>query len=118
MALDYILANHPSAYLAGMDVGAYGSAFKTCKGLVDRYGPNRVIDMPIAESGILGFALGSSQTGAETDRRVPVRRLLHRSGDATRPQRRHVVLPHRLRGADAAAPAVWGRNDDGCLSLG
>jgi 2-oxoisovalerate dehydrogenase E1 component len=65
MALDYILANHPSAYLAGMDVGTYGSAFKTCKGLVDRYGPGRVIDMPIAESGILGFALGSSQTGAE-----------------------------------------------------
>jgi 2-oxoisovalerate dehydrogenase E1 component len=65
MALDYILANHASAYLAGMDVGAYGSAFKTCKGLIDRYGPSRVIDMPIAESGILGFALGSSQTGAE-----------------------------------------------------
>jgi 2-oxoisovalerate dehydrogenase E1 component len=65
MALDYILANHPSSYLAGMDVGAYGSAFKTCKGLIDRYGPSRVIDMPIAESGILGFALGSSQTGAE-----------------------------------------------------
>jgi 2-oxoisovalerate dehydrogenase E1 component len=65
MALDYILANQPSAYLAGMDVGAYGSAFKTCKGLVDRYGPGRVIDMPIAESSILGFALGSSQTGAE-----------------------------------------------------
>jgi 2-oxoisovalerate dehydrogenase E1 component len=65
MALDYILANHQSAYLAGMDVGTYGSAFKTCKGLVDRHGPSRVIDMPIAESGILGFALGSSQTGAE-----------------------------------------------------
>ncbi len=65
MALDCILASHPSAYLAGMDVGAYGSAFKTCKGLIDRYGPSRVIDMPIAESSILGFALGSSQTGAE-----------------------------------------------------
>ncbi len=65
MALDYILANHPSAFLAGMDVGAYGSAFKTCKGLVERYGAGRVIDMPIAESGILGFALGASQTGAE-----------------------------------------------------
>ncbi len=64
MALDFLLASHHSAYLAGMDVGAYGSAFKTCKGLVDRYGSHRVIDMPLAESGILGFALGSSQTGA------------------------------------------------------
>jgi 2-oxoisovalerate dehydrogenase E1 component len=65
MALDYLLANQPKAFLAGMDVGAYGSAFKTCKGLVERYGAERVIDMPLAESGIMGFALGASQTGAE-----------------------------------------------------
>ena len=65
MALDYLLANRPTAFLAGMDVGAYGSAFKTCKGLVERYGAHRVIDMPLAESSILGFALGASQTGAE-----------------------------------------------------
>ncbi len=65
MALDFLLANRPTAFLAGMDVGAYGSAFKTCKGLVDRYGADRVIDMPIAESSIIGFALGASQTGAE-----------------------------------------------------
>jgi len=65
MALDYLLANQPSAFLAGMDVGVYGSAFKTCKGLVERYGTRRVIDMPLAESSILGFALGASQAGAE-----------------------------------------------------
>ncbi len=65
LALDYLLANQPRAFLAGMDVGVYGSAFKTCKGLVDRYGADRVIDMPLAESSILGFALGASQIGAE-----------------------------------------------------
>ncbi len=97
MALDYLLANHPSAYLAGMDVGAYGSAFKTCKGLVDRYGPHRVIDMPLAESSILGFALGLFADRRGADRRVPVRRFLHGGGDATRPERRHLALPHGLR---------------------
>ncbi len=65
MALDHLLAANPTAFLAGMDVGAYGSAFKTCKGLVERYGADRVIDMPLAESSIMGFALGASQTGAE-----------------------------------------------------
>ena len=65
MALDSLLADQPGAFLAGMDVGAYGSAFKTCKGLVERYGADRVIDMPLAESSIMGFALGASQTGAE-----------------------------------------------------
>jgi 2-oxoisovalerate dehydrogenase E1 component len=65
MALDFLLANQPAAFLAGMDVGTYGSAFKTCKGLVERHGTDRVIDMPLAESSIMGFALGASQTGAE-----------------------------------------------------
>jgi 2-oxoisovalerate dehydrogenase E1 component len=64
-ALDYLLADNPHAFLAGMDVGTYGSAFKTCKGLVERFGPGRVIDMPICESAIIGFALGASQVGAE-----------------------------------------------------
>ncbi len=63
-ALGYILSNNPEAFLAGLDVGTYGSAFKTCKGLMDRHGPQRVIDLPICESGTVGFALGASQVGA------------------------------------------------------
>ncbi len=64
-ALDYLLAGHPRAFVAGLDVGTYGSAFKTCKGLIDRYGPQRVIDMPLCESGLVGFAMGAAQVGAE-----------------------------------------------------
>ena len=64
-ALDYILSQNPDAFMLGLDVGTYGSAFKTCKGLIDRFGPERVIDMPICESGIVGFALGASQVGAK-----------------------------------------------------
>ncbi len=63
MALEQILAADPRAFLAGQDVGVYGSAFKTCKGLIDRFGPERVIDLPICESATVGFALGSSQVG-------------------------------------------------------
>ncbi len=64
-AQQYILENDPDSFLAGLDIGAYGSAFKTCKGLIDRFGAQRVIDMPLCESGIVGFALGASQTGAK-----------------------------------------------------
>lgn len=63
LAQEYILSREPKAYIAGMDVGKYGSAFKTCKGLIDKFGENRVMDMPIAESAIMGFALGSTQVG-------------------------------------------------------
>jgi 2-oxoisovalerate dehydrogenase E1 component len=63
LAQEYLLEHYPSAFVTGMDIGRYGSAFKTTKGLVDRFGEDRVVDMPIAESGILGFALGASQVG-------------------------------------------------------
>ena len=64
LALNYILSKNDSAVLLGMDIGPKGSAFATCKGLYERFGPERVMDMPIAESAITGFALGASQTGA------------------------------------------------------
>ncbi|MDD5674765.1 MAG: thiamine pyrophosphate-dependent enzyme [Chitinivibrionales bacterium] len=63
-ALDYIMGRDDKAVLLGMDIGVYGSAFKTCKGLYERYGAKRVMDMPVCESGIVGFALGASQFGA------------------------------------------------------
>lgn len=63
-ALNYLLEREPRAVVLGQDVGRYGSAFKTCKGLFETFGPNRVMDMPIAESATVGFALGASQTGA------------------------------------------------------
>jgi 2-oxoisovalerate dehydrogenase E1 component len=63
-ALDYLLENNPQAFVLGLDVGVYGSAFKTCKGLIGRHGPQRVLDMPLCESAITGFALGASQVGA------------------------------------------------------
>ncbi len=65
LALEYILSHNPAAFLAGQDIGLYGSAFKTCKGLIERFGAERVIDMPLAESAMVGFALGASQTGGQ-----------------------------------------------------
>ena len=59
------MENNPRAFLFGLDVGVYGSAFKTCKGLIDKYGAQRVLDMPICESATVGFALGASQVGGE-----------------------------------------------------
>ncbi|MDO5576427.1 MAG: thiamine pyrophosphate-dependent enzyme [Fibrobacter sp.] len=63
-ALDYILKHNEKAFLCGQDIGVYGSAFKTCKGLINKYGPQRVIDTPICESATAGFCLGASQVGA------------------------------------------------------
>jgi pyruvate/2-oxoglutarate/acetoin dehydrogenase E1 component len=50
-------------FVLGEDVGAYGGAFKVTEGLVDEFGPSRIIDTPIAESAIVGAAAGASMMG-------------------------------------------------------
>lgn len=50
-------------YLLGEDIGVYGGAFKVTEGFLDRFGPDRVLDTPIAEETIVGLALGSAMEG-------------------------------------------------------
>jgi len=53
----------PSVFCIGEDIGIYGGAFKVTEGFLDRFGPERIIDTPIAESAIVGAAFGASLTG-------------------------------------------------------
>lgn len=50
-------------FLIGEDVGVYGGAFGASAGLVEQFGPERVIDTPISEAGIAGACLGAALTG-------------------------------------------------------
>jgi acetoin:2,6-dichlorophenolindophenol oxidoreductase subunit beta len=50
-------------FLLGEDVGAAGGAFKLTDGLFDRFGPTRVMDTPIAETAIVGTAIGAAVQG-------------------------------------------------------
>ena len=50
-------------YLMGEDIAVYGGAFKVTAGFLDEFGPDRVIDTPIAEAGIIGAAIGSALVG-------------------------------------------------------
>ena len=53
----------PNVFLAGEDIALYGGPFGTSRGLLDEFGPDRVIDTPIAESGLVGLGLGAAATG-------------------------------------------------------
>lgn len=53
----------PTVFCLGEDIGIYGGAFKVTDGFIDAFGPERVIDTPIAESAIVGAAFGASLTG-------------------------------------------------------
>lgn len=64
-ALDYLLSQDSNAVLLGLDIGPYGSAFKTCKGLQAKHGEDRVIDTPICEAASVGFCLGAASVGSK-----------------------------------------------------
>lgn len=53
----------PAVVALGEDIGVYGGAFKVTEGLLAKYGPERVIDTPIAETAIVGAACGMSFLG-------------------------------------------------------
>ena len=50
-------------FLIGEDIGAYGGAFKITMGFLERFGEDRVIDTPIAESALVGAAVGAALMG-------------------------------------------------------
>lgn len=50
-------------YILGEDIGVYGGAFKVTAGMLDEFGPLRVIDTPLSESAIIGAAIGSALLG-------------------------------------------------------
>jgi len=62
-ALAYNLGKDPRVFLIGEDIGKYGGIFQVTAGLLDKFGPERVIDAPISESGFVGAAVGAAMTG-------------------------------------------------------
>lgn len=53
----------PDVFLMGEDIGVYGGAFKVTEGLLDAFGPDRVLDTPISEAGFTAAAAGSAHMG-------------------------------------------------------
>ncbi len=50
-------------FVIGEDIGTYGGAFGVTAGLVDQFGPDRIIDTPISEAGMAGACIGAAITG-------------------------------------------------------
>ena len=63
LALAHELARDPSVVLLGEDIGVNGGVFRATVGLQARFGPERVIDTPLAEASIAGVAVGMAVAG-------------------------------------------------------
>lgn len=62
-ALDEELGRDPDVFIVGEDVGVRGGVFRATMGLFEKYGPERVIDSPLAEASIVGVGIGAALYG-------------------------------------------------------
>jgi len=62
-ALAYEMERDERVIVLGLDVGRLGGVFRATQGLLERFGPDRVVDTPLAEGGIVGSALGLAVSG-------------------------------------------------------
>jgi pyruvate/2-oxoglutarate/acetoin dehydrogenase E1 component len=62
-ALTEEMRRDPRVFIIGEDVAEAGTVFKVLTGMVDEFGPERVIDSPISEAGITGLGVGAAMTG-------------------------------------------------------
>jgi pyruvate dehydrogenase E1 component beta subunit len=59
---DALIAD-PRCFVMGEDVGRYGGCYAVTKGLLEEFGPERVIDTPLAENGFTGIGIGAALAG-------------------------------------------------------
>lgn len=62
-AMDEEMARDPTVFIMGEEVAEYNGAYKVTKGMLEKWGPKRVIDTPISELGFAGLGIGAAMTG-------------------------------------------------------
>jgi len=81
LGLREALAADERVFVFGEDVGARGGVFRVTEGLLGEFGPRRVIDAPIAESAIVGIALGAAAGGLRPVVEIQFADYVHPAGD-------------------------------------
>ena len=69
-AIDEEMTRDPTVFIMGEEVAEYNGAYKVTKGLLDKWGPRRVIDTPIAENGFAGIGIGAAHDRIEANHRI------------------------------------------------
>ena len=69
-AIDEEMTRDYRVFIMGEEVAEYNGAYKVTKGMLDKWGPERVIDTPIAENGFAGYAIGAAHDGPKAHCRI------------------------------------------------
>jgi pyruvate dehydrogenase E1 component beta subunit len=87
----------------GEDVGKLGGVFRVTKGLLEEFGPERVMDTPLSENAIIGAAMGAAIMGYRPIAEIMYMDFLHECGDQLV---NHLPKMHFMTGGKLTAPAV------------
>jgi len=90
-------------FVMGEDVATYGGVFKVTKGLLDEFGPERVMDTPLSENAIVGAAIGAAIMGYRPVAEIMYMDFLHECGDQLV---NHLPKIHFMTGGKLSAPVV------------
>ncbi len=101
----------PRVFLVGEEVGAYNGAYKCSRGMLEKFGPQRVIDAPIAEGGFSGVGIGAAMAGLRpivefmtfNFSLVAIDQILNTAAKARLMSGGQFTLPIVFRGAGGAA---------------
>jgi len=114
-ALDDAMARDPSVVLLGEDIANAGGSFAVTRGLHDKYGSRRVMDMPIAENAIAGMAVGLALGGFKPVIEIMFMDFMTLTMDALVNQ---AAKLHFMFGGQGAVPLVVRTQHGGGLNAG
>jgi pyruvate dehydrogenase E1 component beta subunit len=63
MALGEEMDRDPNVFQLGEEIGQYQGTFKVTQGMLQKYGPERILDTPVSETGMVGLAIGAAMMG-------------------------------------------------------
>ncbi|MFA6114693.1 MAG: alpha-ketoacid dehydrogenase subunit beta [Sphingomonas sp.] len=114
-SLDDAMARDPRVLLLGEDIANAGGTFAVTRGLLDKYGADRVIDMPIAENAIAGMAVGLALGGYRPVIEIMFMDFMTLTMDAVVNQ---AAKLHFMFGGQGAVPMVVRTQHGGGLNAG
>jgi len=114
-SLDHAMAHDAKVVLLGEDIANAGGSFAVTRGLLDKYGPDRVIDMPIAENAIAGMAVGLAVGGFRPVIEIMFMDFMTLTMDALVNQ---AAKLHFMFGGQGAVPMVVRTQHGGGLNAG
>jgi pyruvate dehydrogenase E1 component beta subunit len=114
-SLDHAMARDDKVLLLGEDIANAGGSFAVTRGLLAKYGPDRVIDMPIAENAIAGMAVGLAVSGYRPVIEIMFMDFMTLTMDAVVNQ---AAKLHFMFGGQGAVPMVVRTQHGGGLNAG